>query len=269
LKAACDCHVHVFGPPERFPLSPDRKYTAPQAPVEELLAVQKKLGLERVVIVQASPYGTDNACMLDALQQLKGRARGVAVIDKDTSLIPMHGLGVRGVRVNLQTGGERDPNVARRLIEQAARRVAPLGWHLQVWTTAAMLAELHDYLAELPVPLVVDHFGLPQTQDDLSALVSLMRRGNTWVKVSAPHRVCSNPEDAALFAGTLIEANAERVVWGTDWPHPGMGPRTPDVIQPFDDIDDARALERLKQWAGDDRALKKILADNPARLYDF
>ena len=269
MKGACDCHVHVFGPPERFPFSSDRKYTPPQASIEELLALQKKLGLECVVIVQASPYGTDNACMLDALQRLKGRARGVAVIDQDTSLIPMHGLGVRGVRVNLQTGGERDPNVARRLIEQAARRVAPLGWHVQVWTNAAMLAALHDYLAELPVPLVVDHFGLPQTQSDLSALVSLMRRGNTWVKVSAPHRVCGNPEDAAPFAQTLIAANAQRVVWGTDWPHPGMGPRTQEVVQPFDDIDDARALERLRQWAGNERVLKKILVDNPAHLYDF
>jgi predicted TIM-barrel fold metal-dependent hydrolase len=269
MRGACDCHVHVFGPPERFPFSPERKYTPPEASVEELLALHDRLGIERVVIVQASPYGTDNACMLDALQRLKGRARGVAVIDQDTSLIPMHSLGVRGVRVNLQTGGERDPEVARRLIEQAARRVAPLGWHVQVWTNAAMLAALHDYLAKLPVPLVIDHFGLPKTENDLVPLVSLMRRGQTWMKISAPHRVCRDPDDAAPFARALIAANPDRVVWGTDWPHPGMGPRTPEVIKPFDDVDDARALERLRGWAGTPAMLEKILVENPARLYDF
>jgi len=173
------------------------------------------------------------------------------------------------VRVNLQTGGERDPAVARRQIEQVARRVAPLGWHVQIWTNAPMIAALHDYLAELPVPLVIDHFGLPQSMDDLAPVLSLMHRGNAWVKISAPHRVCVNPDDAAPYARALIAANSEHVVWGTDWPHPGMGPRTPEVIQPFDDIDDARALERLRGWAASAAALEKILVANPARLYDF
>lgn len=126
MTGACDCHV---GPPERYPFSPERKYTPPQASIEELELVQRRLGLKRVVIVQASPYGTDNRCMLDALRRLGPRARGVAVISEDDELEPMHALGVRGVRVNLQTGGERNPAVARRLIAQAARRVAPLGWH--------------------------------------------------------------------------------------------------------------------------------------------
>jgi predicted TIM-barrel fold metal-dependent hydrolase len=266
VKGACDCHVHVFGPPERFPFSADRKYTPPQASVEELLALQDRLGLERVVIVQASPYGTDNRCMLDALQRLGRRARGVAVVDRDTSLIPMHEVGVRGVRVNLQTGGERDAAIARRLIEQAARRVAPLGWHLQLWTNAPMLAALHDYLAELPVPLVIDHFGLAASVQHAAPLLSLLRRGSTWIKLSAPHRVGGEVDEVAR---AFIAAGIEHLVWGTDWPHPGMGPRTPEVVQPFDDIDDAAALARLRRWAGDEASLHKILVENPARLYDF
>jgi predicted TIM-barrel fold metal-dependent hydrolase len=266
LRDACDCHVHVFGPSERFPLSSERKYTPPQASTEQLLALQEKLGLERVVIVQGSPYGTDNRCLLEALQRLKTRARGVAVIDQDTSLIPMHGLGVRGVRVNLQTAGERDPAVARRLIEQVARRVAPLGWHVQVWTGADMIAALHDYLAELPVPLVIDHFGMPRSQDELAPILSLLRNGNTWVKLSAPHRAGG---DVDAIARAYVAERPERLVWGTDWPHPGSGPRKPEVVQPFDDIDDRRALARLRDWAGDERRFETILVANPARLYDF
>jgi predicted TIM-barrel fold metal-dependent hydrolase len=266
VKGACDCHVHVFGPPERYPFSPARKYTPPQAGIDQLLALQQRLDLERVVVVQASPYGTDNRCLLDSLQRLGRRARGVAVIDQDTSLIPMHGLGVRGVRINLQTGGERDPAAARRLIEQAARRVAPLGWHLQLWTDAPMLAALHDYLAELPVPLVVDHFGLARSLQEAAPLLSLLGRGNTWIKLSAPHRVGG---DVDRLARAFIAARAERLVWGTDWPHPGMGPRSPEAIQPFDGIDDAAALARLERWAGDESVVRRILVDNPARLYDF
>ena len=266
MTPACDCHVHIFGPPARYPFSPERKYTPPQAGVGELLALQVKLELERVVIVQPSPYGTDNRCLLDALQQLGGRARGVVVIDHNTSLIPMHGSGVRGVRINLQTGGERDPDAARRVIEQAARRVAPLGWHLQLWTDSRMLAALHDYLGELPVPLVIDHFGLAQSVEDGAPLLSLLRGGNTWIKLSAPHRVQG---DVDALARAFIAARPDRLVWGTDWPHPGTGPRPPDKVQPFDRIDDAAALARLARWAGDESVLRGILVDNPARLYDF
>jgi predicted TIM-barrel fold metal-dependent hydrolase len=175
-------------------------------------------------------------------------------------------LGERGVRVNLQTGGVRDADVARRLIEQAARRVAPLAWHLQIWTDAAMLAALHDYLAELPVPLVIDHFGLAASLEDAQPMLSLLGRGNTWIKLSAPHRVGGDVDEVAR---AYIAARPDRLVWGTDWPHPAMGPRTPDAVQPFDAIDDVRALARLRQWTGSDEVLEQVLVHNPARLYDF
>jgi predicted TIM-barrel fold metal-dependent hydrolase len=266
VRGACDCHVHVFGPPERYPFAPERKYTPPQASIEQVLGFQENLGLERVVIVQASPYGTDNRCMLDALRILGARARGVAVIDAHTPLAPMHALGVRGVRVNLQTGGERDPAVANRLIDEAARQAAPLGWHVQLWTDAAMVAALQERLAELPVPLVIDHFALAASLAQAKPLFGLLARGNTWIKLSAPHRVGGEVD---AVARALVDARPDRLVWGSDWPHPGMGPRTPEAIQPFDAIDDAAALERLRRWCGDERTFERILVENPARLYAF
>lgn len=162
---ACDAHVHVFGPFDRFPLAPERRYTPGPASVESLLALKRALRLSRVVVVQASPQRTDNACLVDALQRLSAggsAARGVAVIDGPTTdgdLQAMHRAGVRGVRVNLESQGEHDPAVARRLLQEAAARVAPLGWHVPTYTTLPVLAPRRDTILALPVPLVVDHFG--------------------------------------------------------------------------------------------------------------
>jgi len=259
--------VHVFGPAARYPLAPRRAYTPPDASIEELLALQQRLGLERLVVVHPSVYGTDNSCTLDALKRVGRRARGVAVIDGETSsneLLEMKRLGVRGVRVNLQTGGVHDPATARRLLEEAAARAAPLGWHVQVFTTMAVLKAIA--VEKLPVPLVIDHFGLPRDEDDCEYLASLLRRGNVWVKLSATHRL---PMDPGPVVRALIAANPERCVWGSDWPHATTGPRDPGRVQPLDPIDDAAALERLRGWVADGALFRKILVDNPARLYDF
>jgi predicted TIM-barrel fold metal-dependent hydrolase len=259
---ACDCHVHVFEPPARYPLGCDRAYTPPEAPVEELVAFQERLRFERVVIVQPSIYGSDNSCLLDALRQLGPRARGVAVIDSQTlgdDLEIMKRTGVRGVRVNLQTGGRDDPA----LIEEAATRVAPLGWHVQVFARVSVLRRLKP----LAVPLVVDHFGLPCTGDEVRYLVHLVNRQQVYVKLSAAHRLTIDPGPVVR---ALLEANPERCVWGSDWPHPfSRGRRDPRTVQPFDPIDDVAALERLHGWVGDPALFRKILVDNPARLYDF
>jgi predicted TIM-barrel fold metal-dependent hydrolase len=258
---ACDCHVHIFGPPERYPLARDRAYTPPEASIEGLLALQKRLGFERVVIVQPSVYGTENSCTLDALRRLGPRARGVAVIDSSTpdeELEKMKGAGVRGVRVNLQTGGGGPA-----LIEEAAARAAALGWHVQTFARIALLRRLKP----LPVPLVVDHFGLPESMEDVRYLALLLRQGNSYVKLSGPHRLRMDPGSVVR---ALLEANPERCVWGSDWPHPfTRGARDPSTVQPFDPIDDAAALERLHGWVGDAALFRKILVDNPARLYDF
>jgi predicted TIM-barrel fold metal-dependent hydrolase len=267
VKNACDCHVHVFGPASRYPFSPERAYTPPSASVEQLVSMHDSLGIERVVIVQPSPYGTDNACTLDAVRRLGRCARAVVVVDQASNLDDMHRAGARGIRVNLYTAGENDPAAALRALQAAAARAKPLGWHVQVFTTQSLIEKLESAIADFPVPLVVDHFGLPQDQK-IDALVRLVRRGKVYVKLSATHRF---PADAASIARALAEAHPARLLWGTDWPHPGgtQGARLPDTIQPFDAVDDRAALARLTAWFPDANLRRKILVDNPAALYDF
>jgi predicted TIM-barrel fold metal-dependent hydrolase len=280
---ACDCHTHVFGPAEAFPFDAGRLYTPGPALVEDLLVHQHALGLSRVVIVQPSPYGTDNACTVDALRRLgPALARGVAVIGPgttDAELREMHEAGVRGVRVNLETSGCTDPGFAAEALSWAAARVAPLGWHVQTYAALAVIAALRAQILALPVPLVIDHFGRPSAaagveQPGFSALLELVRSGKAYVKLSAPHRISARPghADAVPIARTLIAANPERMLWGSDWPHPGGRPgqpRRPDAIEPFRPEDDGAALDRLAHWAGDEATLARILAHNPARLYGF
>lgn len=279
---ACDCHVHVFGPADRFPFAEDRVYTPGRATVDDLLSLQSALHLQRVVVVQATPYGADNACLLDALRRLGRRGRGVAVIGgatADSALGHMHELGVRGVRVNLETFGQRDPAAARTALLDAASRVASLGWHVQLYASLSVLASLHDTILQLTVPLVIDHFGRLRAAEGISqrgfdALLSLVRRGNVYVKLSATYRIsdAADYSDAAAIARALIDAHPDHVVWGTDWPHPGGRPgvpRHPGQIEPFRPEDDGRALNRLRRWAPNRAQLRKILVENPARLYGF
>jgi len=264
---ACDCHVHVFGPAARYPFARARAYTPPDASIEELLALQQRLGFERVVLVQPRVYGTDNACTLDALRRLGKRARGVVVTGNEGSkndFSKMQKLGVRGVRVNLQTGGVQDPATAQRLLEKAAARVAPLGWHVQTFTNLALLKKMK--LEALPATLVIDHFGLPASQDDVDHLAGLLKSGKAYVKLSGAHRL---PMDPGPVVRALVAANPGRCLWGSDWPHPTTGARDPRQVQPFDPVDDAAALARLRGWVADRALFRKILVDNPARLYDF
>jgi predicted TIM-barrel fold metal-dependent hydrolase len=281
---ACDCHVHVFGPFDRFPLRAGRAYTPGAASTEDLMALHHHLGVGRVVVVQASPQGSDNRCTVDALQHMNALghgARGVAVIDEltsDSDLHAMHAAGVRGVRVNLESAGLHDPQVARRLMQAAAERVAPLGWHVQTYTTLDVIASLHDTLMALPTPVVIDHFGRATAakgvaQDGFAALVSLVKSGQAWVKLSAAHRISDLPdcEDARAIAQTLIATHVDRMLWGTDWPHPGAWPGVPrqrEALEPFHPINNARALQRLSEWTTASE-WTRILVDNPARLYSF
>ena len=255
---ACDCHVHVFGPATRYPLAPDRAYTPPEASLEDLLAIEEKLGMRRMVLVQPSVYGADNSCMLDALKALGSRARGVAVVDEFSDLEELHVAGVRGVRVNLQTGNLRDPQ----LVAKAAARVGLLGWHVQAFARIAILKELKP----LPTTLVIDHMGLPRDPSDCEYLVRLIRSQDVYVKLSAPHRLSM---DAGPLVQALVAAAPERCVWGSDWPHPVSAAHNPKAVQPFDDIDDVAALVRLREWIPDEKVLRKILVDNPVRLYEF
>jgi predicted TIM-barrel fold metal-dependent hydrolase len=246
------------------------------------MQLQQSLRLSRVVIVQPSVYGSDNSCTLDGMRQLGERARGVAVIDDRTSeaaLDEMHRAGIRGVRVNLETAGETDPDLARRNLAAAVERVAPRGWHVQVYTRLSVIAQLREDVEKLPVPIVFDHFGGAQAaagidQPGFAALLGLVADGHAYVKVSAAYRSSQKAPaygDVAPLARALIAANPERIVWGSDWPHPhaAIPGRELDPVTPFFDIDDGLALNQLPFWARSAAVRRKILVDNPARLYDF
>ena len=281
-KGACDCHTHVFGPADRFPWSPARQYTPGDASVEDLLKHQRILHFDRVVIVHPSPYGTDNSCTVDALRRIGEAARGVAVIGKETSdaaLREMHAAGVRGVRLNLHTAGQDDVGMARRLVVETAARVAPFGWHIQTYTELAVVAALHDDILALPVPFVIDHFGRAMAakgtaQPGFDRLVALLRSGKAYLKISGAHRVSDLPDchDVAPIARARIASTPERIVWGSDWPHPGGGRGRGGIgeIEPFYPEDDGRGLNRVAEWTDRDPALlRRILVENPARRYQF
>jgi predicted TIM-barrel fold metal-dependent hydrolase len=281
---ACDCHVHVIGPIERYPQIPDRAFMPGPASVQDLVAMHRSIGIERVVIVQASPQGTDNRCVIDALNEMKalGRpARGVAVIapgTTDEQLREMHDAGIRALRVNLYSAGEYDLNVAKNALNEAATRVAPMGWHVQLFTTLPIIASLHDAILQSPVPIVLDHFGMAMADKGIAQagfpeILSLVRAGKVYVKLSAPHRIAPLPDcpGADVMARALIDANLDCMLWGSDWPHPGAWPGKPrsrDKIEPYHPIDDGVQLQRFASWVSS-AELNRILVDNPARLYNF
>ncbi len=280
---SCDCHTHVFGPAARYPFDAGRAYTPGDASIADLEALHRHLGIDRVVIVHPSPYGADNRVSVDAIAEIgQHRARGVAVISPDISAGDLRALdvaGMRGARVNLETAGVFDPERAWTDLSATAERIAPLGWHLQTFSRLSVIAALAERLQALPTPLVIDHFGRPDAalglmQAGFDALRRLVASGKAYVKLSASYRVSSRPDhaDAAPLAQALIADNPERMLWGTDWPHPGGTKRSGvlrDAIEPFLAIDDGAALNRLWAWAGSEATLNRILVDNPARLYGF
>ena len=280
---ACDCHTHIHGDPEKFPFFAGRVYTPELASPEEMTALHKALHIERVVIVTPSVYGTDNSATLFGMKARGATARGVAVIDDKTSesdLDAMGQAGIRGVRLNLATGGVSDPAVGRPRFQAAVERVKNRNWHIQLFTNLAMISAIKDLVAASPVPVVFDHFGGAQAglgveQPGFADLTELVRSGKAYVKISGAYRaskVAPDYADAAPLARALIAANSDRVVWGTDWPHPDSvtppGRKTTDV-QPLFQIDDGRLLNQLPLWAPDAAIRKKILVDNPAQLYGF
>jgi predicted TIM-barrel fold metal-dependent hydrolase len=278
-RGASDCHVHVFGDPKRFPFAAHRVYTPPEASIADLLALQAALHLDRVVIVTPSVYGLDNSCTLDAIRRLGGRARGVAVIDASTSaatLDEMAANGFKGARLNLETVGQADPGAIKELIASVAAAVRQRQWHLQFNTRMAVIAALKDGLAALGVTVVFDHFGRAQAaqgtgQPGFGAMLDLLRAGHAYVKISAPYRSSQKPPDfpdVTPIARAIVAANPDRVVWGSNWPHPGRG-TSPTAIAPPYPADDGLMLNLLARWVPDPAVRKKILVDNPARLYGF
>jgi predicted TIM-barrel fold metal-dependent hydrolase len=279
---ACDCHTHIHGDPAQFPFFAGRTYTPEMALPEEMASLHKALHIQRVVIVTPSVYGTDNSATLYGMQARGADARGVAVIDDQTpesTLDAMDKAGVRGIRLNLATSGVTDPAVGRQRFQTAAERVKGRYWHVQINTNLAMITALKDLVAASPVPVVFDHFGgakaeLGLDQPGFADLVELVRSGKAYVKISAGYRVSQlAPDylDIVPLAQALIAANSDRVVWGTDWPHPTGTPPggKPTDVTPLLQIDDGRLLNQLPVWATAPAIRHKILVDNPARLYGF
>ena len=279
---AADSHMHVFGPFAQFPLAAERAYNVPEAPLAAHEAMKRAMGIERTVLVQPSGYGSDNRAMLEALRVLGSRGRGVAVVEADVAdgeLDTMHTLGVRAVRLNLVSLKSRYSDPAR-LIGELAARLRPRGWHLQVFGGNALIASLEPALAQSTVDVVVDHMGLPDARGGLDqpgfqALLRLLATGKVWAKLAGADRVTQSTGDlrgAIPFMQALVKANPDRLVWGSDWPnigfHSGAAIGHDDVL-PYRGIDAGALLDVLGECVPDEVTRRKILADNPARLYQF
>ena len=266
---AVDAHCHVFGPGDQFPYAPERKYTPCDAPKDRLWSLRDFLGFERNVIVQATCHGADNRALVDALEHSDGRARGVGTVRADVSedeLARLHAAGVRGVRFNF----------VKRLVDAlpydslgtVAEKIKPFGWHIVIYFEAGELPELYDFFTALPTTVVVDHMGRPDVTrpvdgPEFGLFVKLMRENeNFWCKVSCPERLSqSGPpdySDVTPFARHIVESFPDRVLWGTDWPHPNMKSHMPD---------DGWLVDRIPHIAVTDELRHKLLVDNPMRLY--
>ena len=273
---AVDAHCHVFGPGAQFPFAPERKYTPCDASKAQLFALRDHLGFARNVIVQATCHGADNSALLDALQSSGGKARGVVTIKRgisDEALWRMHEAGVRGVRFNF----------VKRLVDftpkdelqEIAARIARLGWHVVIYFEAADLPELWDFFTALPTTIVVDHMGRPDVGKpvdgpEFALFLKFMREhGNVWSKVSCPERLSlTGPRaldgeqnayrDVVPFARRVVEEFPDRVLWGTDWPHPNLKDHMPD---------DGLLVDFIPHIAPTPELQRKLLVDNPMRLY--
>ena len=264
---ACDAHCHVFGPADRFPYAPDRAYTPPDAPYEDLVRLHRVLGVERAVIVHASCHGSDMRVTLDAIARSGGAVRGVAVADPDVTdadLAALDAGGIRGVRFNFvkHLGGMPDMAFFDRVLAQ----VEPLGWHVVLHLDAEDVVELAPRIARIRVPFVIDHMGRVKAKNGLDQapfqqLLELMRNPLAWVKICGAERVSSAGapfRDALPFARALVEAAPDRVLWGTDWPHPNVAGDMPN---------DGDLVDLLAEAVGDEAVRRRVLVDNPARLY--
>ena len=264
-----DAHCHVFGPGDVFPYAPERKYTPCDAPKEKLWALRDHLGFDRNVIVQATCHGADNRALVDAMLHSHGRARGVASVKRDVSdaeLQALHDAGVRGVRFSFVK--RLVDALPHAMLQEIGDRIQPLGWHLVIYFEAQDLPELGDFFAGLPGTIVFDHMGRPDVSKDpdgeeFNRFIHLLEENdNMWAKVSCPDRLTiSGPpgyDDVVPFARRVVETFPDRVLWGTDWPHPNMKSHMPD---------DGKLVDYIPKIAVTDELQRKLLVANPMRLY--
>ena len=271
-EGAIDCHAHIFGTAARYPLSPARGYTPPEAPLDTYLNLHKSLGgIDRAVLTQPSVYGVDNNCMLDAVDKMNGKFRAVVAVDAtvtDSQLEEFHARGARGARVNLvDKGGNPFDDV--RALQKFTERLKDLGWHLEVLIKVHEFDNLYETMSNMAVDVSFGHLGYMSTDNPVShpgfqALLNLLRDGKTWVKLTGSYRITTSPttpyHDVTPYAKALIAANDNRIVWGTDWPHPVFAGNMPN---------DGALLDQLAEWAPAETTRQKILVDNPLELYGF
>jgi predicted TIM-barrel fold metal-dependent hydrolase len=265
---AVDCHAHIFGPVAKYPYSDNRSYTPPQASLPDYLRLLKRLGVKRGVLVQPSVYGFANDCLVDALAEAGRDFRGVAVLDSrcsDEEFDRLHALGIRGVRFNVLFGGGDALDKAWQL----GQRIRRLGWHIQLLADVSAFPGLDDFVRNSSVPIVIDHMGhmparLGIENVGFQTLLTLLHEQRCWVKLSASYRLTAlnHPpySDVAPLAKALAAAGPDRCVWGSDWPHPQIPVSMPN---------DGDLMDHLLDWIPDAELLKRVLVDNPARLYDF
>lgn len=278
---ACDCHVHIIGDRGRYPMVDDRHYTPDVASVPDLKQHLDALGLSRAVIVQPSVYGTDNRCMLEALDAMNGAARGVAVLDRNTPdalLRTLDACGVRGLRLNLESSGSLDVTRMREDLRAWARRLEPLGWHLQIYASLSVIAQAAPVLGALPVPVVLDHFAgiLASTcleEADAQAVFRLVGSGAAYVKLSAPYRIDATQaadEAVAGLAAAFIAHNPDRVLWASDWPHTNRETgKSAHEVSAYRRIGAQRLAQGIDSWFADEAMRQRVLVNNAARLYAF
>jgi predicted TIM-barrel fold metal-dependent hydrolase len=265
---ACDAHCHVFGPAAKFPYAHDRSYTPPDAPVEALRRLHAHLGISRAVIVHASCHGSEMDVTLDAIASSGGAYRGVAVVDEgisDAGLERLHAGGIRGIRFNFvkHLGGVPDLAVFHRLLA----RIKPLGWHIVLHFDAGDLLDQAELLRRIDVPFIIDHMGRVKAaqgiaQPPFQALLEVYRRNPlAWIKICGAERVSVGKRpfrDAVPFARALIDIDASRLLWGTDWPHPNISKDMPN---------DGELVDLLGEMCPDSGLRSRILVDNPTRMY--
>jgi predicted TIM-barrel fold metal-dependent hydrolase len=278
---SCDCHAHIFGDPRHFPFWPSRAYTPEPASVEEMRLLHRALHTDRAVVVNPSVYGTDNSCTLDAVKKLGPSARAIAVIDDQTpeaALDEMDRAGVRGIRINLETSGQGDPAVARQRFQAGVERIkGRKHWHIQVYARLSVIEGAVDLIKAAPMPVVFDHFGgakaaLGVAQPGFETLLKLLRSGKAYVKISGAYRsstLAPDYPDVVPLAKALIAENPQRVLWGTDWPHPSQVPGRRMEVSPLLQIDDGRLFNQLAVWAPEAALRTTILVENPMKLYGF
>jgi predicted TIM-barrel fold metal-dependent hydrolase len=268
---SCDCHAHICGPKSKFPYSPKRIYTPPDTLLPAYLEMLGILGVKRAVLIQPSVYGTDNRAMLEAMAEAGDRFRGVAVVDEtvtDAELEKMHAAGVRGVRVNVVDVAEDRGVIPMAPLRRLAERIKPLGWHVEFLMHADEFPDLDAQFADFPVNIVLGHLGYMRTDKGpgtpgFQAMLRLMRAGRCWVKLTGPYRISPDEmpyPDVTPYAHALIDAAPDRVIWGTDWPHVIVKSAMPN---------DGALCDLLPDWVPDEEIRRKVLVDNPAKLYDF